>query len=236
MNGLLPPISSPTGFMLLSPEYLQEIAADLGRAGEGDDVDVRVAADRLAGGLAEAGHDVEHAGGTPASIASSARRSAVSGVCSAGLTHRRAAGGERRRELPGGHQQREVPRQHQAGHAAGSLTIMRDALSRRVGATLPKVLSISSAYHWKKFGTSLPISCRQSRDRLAAVDALEHRELLLMLADQRRELQQHRLALLGRGAAPGPRVERAAGSPDGGVDVLGPCNGRPRRSPVRSPD
>ena len=42
---------------------LQEQAADLGRAGEGDGVDARVLADRAAAGLAAAGQDVEHAVG-----------------------------------------------------------------------------------------------------------------------------------------------------------------------------
>src|SRR3977135_4027525 len=39
----------------------QEVLADLGRSGEGDDVDVHVAAERLARGLAEARQHVEHA-------------------------------------------------------------------------------------------------------------------------------------------------------------------------------
>ena len=56
MCGVLPPHSSETCFMLDSPAYSQEILADLGRAGEGDGVDVHVEAERLAGGLAEAGH------------------------------------------------------------------------------------------------------------------------------------------------------------------------------------
>ena len=40
---------------------VQEVATDLGRAGEGDRVDVRVPSDRLADGRAAAGHDVEDA-------------------------------------------------------------------------------------------------------------------------------------------------------------------------------
>ena len=39
----------------------QEVLADLGRAGEGDHVDVHVAAQRLAGGFAKARQHVEHA-------------------------------------------------------------------------------------------------------------------------------------------------------------------------------
>jgi hypothetical protein len=39
----------------------QEERADLRRAGERDEVNLHVPSDRLAGGLAEAGHDLEHA-------------------------------------------------------------------------------------------------------------------------------------------------------------------------------
>ncbi len=51
---------------------------------------------RLAGRLAEAGHHIEHAGGSPASTASSAMRSAVSGDFSEGFSTMRIAGGENR--------------------------------------------------------------------------------------------------------------------------------------------
>ena len=56
------------------------------RAGERDLVDVGMRGQRGAGGLAVAGHDVDDAGGTPASRQSSASRSGVSGASSAGFS------------------------------------------------------------------------------------------------------------------------------------------------------
>jgi hypothetical protein len=99
--------------------------------------------------------------GTPASRASSASRSTESGVCSAGFTmHEQpaaSAGASFQAAISNGKfQGRTSPTT-----PAGSLTISA-RLASPVGATLPKALSASSAYHWKKFGTSLPISCRQS--------------------------------------------------------------------------
>ena len=90
-------------------------------------------------------------GGTPASIASSASRSAVSGVCSAGFSTAEqpaaSAGASFQAAISSGKfQGRTSPTT-----PTGSLTISATRLSA-VGATLPKVLSISSAYHWKKVG------------------------------------------------------------------------------------
>ena len=85
----------------------------------------------------------------------------MSGVCSAGLTRQEqpaaSAGASFQATMSSGKFQGST----RLTTPAGSLTIKARLLSP-VGATLPKVLSISSPYHWKKFGTSLPISCRQS--------------------------------------------------------------------------
>ena len=62
--------------------------------------------------------------GTPASSSSSPRRSAVSGVCSAGFSTHGVAARERRPELPRRHQEREVPRDDLPAHA--------DRLAQRV--------------------------------------------------------------------------------------------------------
>jgi hypothetical protein len=56
------------------------------RTGEGDLVDVGVGSQCRARGLAVAGNDVDDAGGTPASMQSSASRSEVSGASSAGFS------------------------------------------------------------------------------------------------------------------------------------------------------
>ena len=56
-------------------------------------------------------------GGNPASRASSPRRSALSGVCSAGLSTTVQPAARAGRELPDRHQQREVPRHDLPAHA-----------------------------------------------------------------------------------------------------------------------
>ena len=100
--------------------------------------------------------------GSPASPASSASFSAVSGVCSAGFSTTEqpaaSAGASFQAAISSGKFQGSTS----PTTPIGSLTIIATTLSA-VGAILPKLLSISSAYHWKKVGTSLPISCRQSR-------------------------------------------------------------------------
>ena len=65
---------------------LHDQLADFGRAGEGDLVDIGVRGQRRAGGLAEAGYDVDHAIREAGFRHSSPSRRADSGVCSAGFS------------------------------------------------------------------------------------------------------------------------------------------------------
>ncbi len=98
----------------------QEQLADLGRAGEGDHVHIHVAAERLAGGLAIAGQDIEHAVGQAGlggelGDADGGQRRLLGRLEDDGI-----AGGKRRTDLPAGHEQREVPR-HDGGDDAERL-------------------------------------------------------------------------------------------------------------------
>src|SRR4029077_4482555 len=85
----------------------------------------------------------------------------VSGVCSAGFSTTEqpaaSAGASFQAAINSGKFQGRT----RPATPIGSLMITASAVAA-VGATLPKLLSISSPYHWKKVGTSLPISCRQS--------------------------------------------------------------------------
>ena len=65
---------------------LDDQLADLGRAGEGDLVDIGVFSEGGPGRLPKPGDDVHYASGKPASVTSSPSRMAESGVCSAGLS------------------------------------------------------------------------------------------------------------------------------------------------------
>ena len=115
----MPPSSSET--FLTCPRALRhQQLADLGRAGEAelphDRVRRQLAADRGAS-AAEPVTTERMPRGTPARSASSASASAESGVCSAGLSDHRAAGGERGRRLAGDHRRREVPGRDAGGDA-----------------------------------------------------------------------------------------------------------------------
>jgi hypothetical protein len=72
---------------------------------------------RSAGGVAEAGDHVEHAGRIAGLLGQLAQAQGGERRVLGGLEDHRAAGGQRRRDLPHGHQQREVPRDDGADHA-----------------------------------------------------------------------------------------------------------------------
>ena len=96
---------------------LRIIAADVGRAGEGDLVDVRHArpASRPS---AVAGHDVQHARRQTRPSAADLGEQQRRQRCELGwLEDHRIAHRQRRRDLPGQHQQREVPRDDLPHHA-----------------------------------------------------------------------------------------------------------------------
>ena len=84
-------------------------AADFGRAGEGDLVDVVMRDERRAR-RAVAGDDVDDARRQARLDADFGERQRRQRREFGGLQHHRIAGGQRRRDLPGEHQQREIPR------------------------------------------------------------------------------------------------------------------------------
>ena len=95
----------------------EEELADLGRAGEGDHVDVHVPAERLAGGLAEARHDLQDAVGEPRFDRELGEPDDAERRLLGRLQDHAVARRERRPELPRGHQEREVPGHDRADDA-----------------------------------------------------------------------------------------------------------------------
>ncbi len=91
-------------------------AADLGRAGEGDLVDVRVCHERCAGATV-AGHDVDDAGRQAHLVAHLRKEERRERRVLGRLEHDRVPHGERGRDLPREHEEREVPRDDLPGHA-----------------------------------------------------------------------------------------------------------------------
>ena len=106
---------------------LRDQLADLGAAGEGDLVDVRVLGERGAG-VAVARDDVQDAGRDAGLERELAEAQRAERRLLGRLEDDRAAGGERRADLPRRHQQREVPRDDLPDDA--------DGLLERVGVEL----------------------------------------------------------------------------------------------------
>ena len=116
MLGLLPPSSSDTFFRLPAaaftmslPTSVEPVKAILSTSGWAASAAPAVSPKPVT--------TLTTPVGKPASAISSPSRSAVSGVCSAGLSTTVQPVRQRRAELPRGHQQREIPRDDLAAHA-----------------------------------------------------------------------------------------------------------------------
>ena len=187
---------------------LGDRAADLGRAGEGDLVDVRVRDERPAG-LAGAGDDVDDAGRQVGLLADLGEQQRGQRRGLGRLEHDRVAGGERRRDLPRQHQQREVPRDDLAGHAERLRVAAEAGVLELVGPA--RVVE-------EVRGDDGHVDVARLLDRLAVVDRLQHRELAAALLDDPGDPEE----VLGALAAGHPRPDAGVGAPgglDGGVDV-----------------
>ncbi len=153
--------------------------------------------------------------GRPASSASSAKRSALSGVSSAGFSTTVLPGGQRRPELPRRDRQREVPRRDHRDDAERLAERHRHAAAHRdrvaeqpLGCAGVVAEGVDDHAH---------LAARVA-DRLAGVARLERRELLEVLLDDRRDAtQQPRAVRRGDGPPRGPGRDRAR---DGGVRLL----------------
>jgi len=204
--------------------------ADLGRAGERDLVDARMAYERGAGAFAVAGDDVHRArreAGFHDQLGQAQRRERR---FLGGLEHDRAAAGERRRDLPHRHQQREVPRDDRADDA--------DCLAPRHGRVLDAGREGDRHVERGAFDLRRPaghvadplriradLEHAREHQQLAVVQRFEARELLAVLLDQVGQAQHQQLTLRRQHVLPFGGFEGGAGRTYGGVDVLGLCVG-----------
>ena len=152
----------------------------------------------------------------------------MSGVCSAGLRDRRAAGGGRRGDLPDRHQQREV---------RDDLRADADGLLERVAEEVPRGHRERLALDLRRpAGVVAQVGDRGGdvalggRERLAVVERLELGELGAVRLDQLGERYMNPRASTAR--PPQPALERGAGGADGAIDVLGPALVAAISSPV----
>ncbi len=109
------------------------------------------------------------------------------------LEHDGVARGERRRDLPGKHQQREVPRDDLAGDAERPRRPVRERVLELVGP---------AGVVEEVRGRERQVDVARLLDRLAAVQALEHRELAAALGQDARDPEQVLRALAARQLRP----------------------------------
>ena len=164
-------------------------------------------------------------GGSSAWRTTSQKRSAVSGVVSAGLSTTVLPARERRRDLPREHQQREVPRDDLAGDADRPRAPVRERVLELVGPA--RVVE-------EVRGRERQVDVARLLDRLAAVQRLEHGELARALLEDARDPEQV-LRALGAGQRRPAVLERLARGRDRAVRPPRASPGRPRRAAPRSP-
>ncbi len=197
----------------------QEELADFRRAGERDEIDVHVAAERLAGRLAEAGHDLEHAVRDTGLARELGEPQRGQRRLLGRLQHNAVAGGERGSDLPARHQQREVPR-HDRRHDAERLAHEHDDVGVPGRGDLVVHLVDRLAVVRDALCSERHVHVARVANRLAHVERLEQRELVAVLAHELGETNEHTLPLLGLEARPDARLERALRAGDGTVDVF----------------
>ena len=195
------------------------LAADGGRPGERDKVDVRVPGQCGADIGTRPGHHVEHAVGQPGFAGQPGQRQRRQGCQLARLDHHGAAGGQRGQHFPHRHLQGVVPWRDGADHTdrlapdarrvvAG---VLRGGLALEVAGRACEEVDVVDAARHIEFGG-------QSHRFAGLTDLLGH-QIVGVLAGQHSQLGQHRGAVGGRRRRPaGQRRIRGA---DGAVHIGG---------------
>ena len=187
-------------------------------AGEGDLVDIHMAAERGAGGGAEPGNHIDDAvrnAGFLGELGDPERRK---GGLLGGLEHKGAAGGQGGSPFPRLHQQREVPWDDLADHADGfmpgvaeEVTIDRDRLA--VDLVRPAgVVAVALDGEGEVRGKGVA-------NRLAIVERLKGGEFILVLFDEVGQAVEDTAAFRRAHAPPRSRIEGPARGGHGKVDV-----------------
>ena len=172
-----------------------------------------------------AGQDVDHARRQVGLLADLGEEQRGQRGRLGGLQHDRVAAGQCRRDLPRQHQQREVPRDH----------LSRNAERRGSGPT-PACSSLSAqpGVVEEVRGREGHVDVAALLDRLAVVEALEHRELAGALLHQPGDAEEVLARARGPAAWTRPgRTPCARRPPRGRRRPRRPR--RPRRAPPRSP-
>ncbi len=197
--------------------------AHLRRAGEGDEVDVRMGGKGRARLLTESGHDVDGAVGK-AHLGGQLRHAQG---CQAGilrrLHHGRIAHRQRRTDGAAEHLGRIVPGDDVAGDTMGH-PLGGHEIAGKEGNGLPMQLVGGAAIEFEVARGGRDIGAGLLHG-LAGVARLKLGELLGMVGDGDRELGEQAAPLGGGEAAPGPLLHRMAGRRHGGIHVILPAGG-----------
>ena len=182
--------------------------ADLGRPGERDLVNARMRHQRGAG-RPSTGRHVQDSRREPGLLTdlSQQQRGQRGGL--GWLEHAGVAGGECGRQLPRGHQQREVPRDHLAGYPQRP--------GRRPEPGVLQLVGPARVVEEVRRGQR-DVDVAGFLDRLAVVEALQHRELAGPLLQQPGDPVQV-LGPLGAGHRPPDALVGGARGGNGAVDV-----------------
>ena len=199
---------------------LADDAADLGRSGEGDLVDILVL-DECRSGFAVAGHDIEDARRQARLLRQFGEQKSRERGEFGGLQHDRAAERQRRRHFPGQHQEREVPRNDLTHHA--DWLIVGEFRFLKLG---PAGMMIEMP----RCQRYVEIACLAHR--LAIVETFDDGEEPGMALDHAR--QRIEMARAPMTAEPGPARLRLSGGFDGTVDIRRPILARASPAPCRS--
>ncbi len=161
--------------------------------------------DERRAGVAVAGEHVQHARrAAPTSSASSPRRSADSGVCSAGLSTTVQPAASAGASFQSGHQQREVPRHDLPAHAHRLAARVAVHVRRRHRQHVALDLRRPAREVAQVPGAAADVHVLGEPHRLAVVGRLDLRELHRVLLERSRQRQHQRA-----------RARRAASSPRG---------------------
>ena len=196
---------------------LQDHAADDGRTGKGNLVNVHVRGHGSTGDTAEAGDGVDDTGGETRLDDQIARVQRGQRGLLSRLHDDGVAGGDGGANLPRPHEQGEVPGDDLAAHANGLVA----GVGQRVGVGVDDLAVdlVGPAAVVSEAAGGVGDVGQGHGQRLSVVQSLNTGEGLRVLLKQVRELGQH-AAALGRGDLCPGAVEGLAGGGDGDVDIL----------------
>lgn len=196
---------------------LHDLAADQGRAGEGNLVNVHVGGDGGTSNSAETGDDVENARRETGLLDELSKDESRKRRLFSGLHDDSVTGGQGRANLPGKHEEREVPGDDLTANTKRLLPGVVEGVGGDInGLALdlvgPTAVVADSADDGANIATG-------HGDGLAIVERLDSGKEVEVLLEQVGELEEVDATLLGSDIAP-DTLESLAGSGDSDIDIL----------------